>query len=81
MAESSQSKSCGDMAELTISDRTAKLINNLRAVAGEEKARIADALTTASDAKTSPIEDEGELLNLCSVLGRYNRLLSLLTSE
>jgi len=68
------------MAEINITDRTAKYIDNLRKVAAEEKAAIADALTTASDAKSSPIEDEREYTNLCSVLGRYNRLLSLITA-
>ena len=67
------------MAEITVTDRTAKYIDQMMEIADKEKAAIADALTTASDAKLSPIQDDDEYVNLCSVLGRYNRLLSLIT--
>lgn len=67
------------MAEITVTDRTAKYIDMLVDMAENEKAAIADALTTAADAKVSPIQDDDEYMNLCSVLGRYNRLLSLIT--
>ena len=66
------------MAEIKVTDRTAKYIDALMDVAEKEKASIADALTTASDAKFAPIQDDDEYVNLCSVLGRYNRLLSLI---
>ena len=69
------------MAEITVTDKTAKYIDSLMETADKEKARIADALTTASGAKESPIGDDDEYINLCSVLGRYNRLLSLITSS
>lgn len=67
------------MAEISVTDRAAKYIDSLIDIAENEKAAIADALSTASDAKVSPIEDDDEFVNLCSVLGRYNRLLSLLS--
>jgi len=67
------------MAEISVTDRAAKYIDQLIDVADKEKAAIADALSTASDAKFTPIEDDDEFVNLCSVLGRYNRLLSLLS--
>ena len=66
------------MAEITVTDRTAKYIDILIDTADDEKAAIADALSTAADAKVSPIQDDDEYMNLCSVLGRYNRLLSLI---
>ena len=68
------------MAEINVTDRTAKYIDNLVDIAEQEKAAIADALTTVADAKVSPIEDEEEYINLCTVLGHYNRLLSLITN-
>ena len=68
------------MAEITVTDRTAKYIDSLIDIADKEKAAIADALTTASDAMVSPIQDDDEYKNLCSVLGRYNRLLTLITN-
>lgn len=67
------------MAEITVTDKTAKYIDALIDTADCEKAAIADALSTAADAKVSPIQDDDEYMNLCSVLGRYNRLLSLIT--
>ena len=67
------------MAEITVTDRAAKYLDSLIDIAEQEKASIADALSTASDAKVSPIQDDDEFVNLCSVLGRYNRLLSLLS--
>lgn len=66
------------MAEISVTDRAAKYIDQLIDIAADEKAAIADALSTASDAKVSPIQDDDEFVNLCAVLGRYNRLLSLL---
>lgn len=66
------------MSDISVTDRAAKYIDQLIDIADKEKAAIADALSTASDAKVSPIEDDEEFVNLCSVLGRYNRLLSLL---
>lgn len=66
------------MAEITVTDQTAKYIDMLIDTVDNEKATIADALSTAADAKVSPIQDDDEYMNLCSVLGRYNRLLSLI---
>ena len=66
------------MAEITVTDRAAKYIDSIIDVAEQEKSAIADALSTASDAKVNPIQDDDEFVNLCAVLGRYNRLLSLL---
>lgn len=68
------------MSEINVTDATAKYIDNLIEIAEQEKASIADALTTASDARMSPIRDDEEYINVCSVLGRYNRLLSLITN-
>lgn len=66
------------MAEISVTDRAAKYIDQLIDIVADEKAAIADALSTASDAKVSPIQDDDEFVNLCAVLGRYNRILSLL---
>lgn len=68
------------MSEINVTDATAKYIDNLIDTAEHEKAAIADALTTVSDARTSPIHDDDEYVNICSVLGRYNRLISLITN-
>lgn len=68
------------MSEINVTDATARYIDNLIEIAEHEKSAIADALTTASDARMSPIQDDEEYINLCSILGRYNRLLSLITN-
>ena len=68
------------MADITITDRAAKYIDQMVDMIDKEKAAIADALTTASDAMMSPIDDDDEYKNLCAVLGRYNRLLTLITN-
>lgn len=68
------------MAEITVTDKTAKYIDSLVDIAEKEKAAIADALTTVADAKVAPIEDEDEYMNLCTILGHYNRLLTLITN-
>jgi len=68
------------MAEIQITDKAARYIDQMIDAAEKEKGAIADALTTASDAMVSPIDDDDEYKNLCAVLGRYNRLLSLITN-
>jgi len=68
------------MTEIHVTDQAVKYIDNLIETAEKEKAAIADALTTASDARVTPVSDDDEYINLCSVLGRYNRLLSLITN-
>lgn len=68
------------MAEITITDKAAKYIDMMSELADKEKSAIADALATISDARLHPISDDDEYTNICSVLGRYNRLLSLITN-
>ena len=64
--------------EINVSDKMAMYIKELVDIADCEKVKIANALTTATDAKESPIQDNDDFANLCSVLGRYNKLLSII---
>lgn len=66
------------MAEINVTDQAAKIIDTLIDTAQEEKAHIADALTTAVENMQGHI-DQDEYLNICAVLGRYNRLISVLS--
>lgn len=68
------------MTEIHVTDQAVKYIDNLIETADKEKAAIADALTTASDAKFEPITDSEDFINICEVLGRYNKLLTLITN-
>lgn len=68
------------MTEISVTDRLAKQIDIIMETAEKEKAAIANALTTASDARVTPVQDDDEFINLCEVLGRYNRLISLITT-
>lgn len=68
------------MTEISVTDRLAKQIDIIMETAEKEKAAIANALTTASDARVEPIKDDDEFINLCEVLGHYNRLISLITT-
>lgn len=66
------------MAEINVTDQAAKIIDTLIDTAQDEKAHIADALTTAVENMQGHI-DQDEYLNICAVLGRYNRLISVLS--
>lgn len=66
------------MAEINVTDQAAKIIDTLIDTAQEEKVHIADALTTAVENMQGHI-DQDEYLNICAVLGRYNRLISVLS--
>ena len=66
------------MTQIDITDRAAKYIEKLSERADNEKIAIAEALATVSEA-TASIEDNDEFRNLCSVLGHYHRLLTLIT--
>lgn len=68
------------MTEINITDKEGKYIDALIEVAEKEKASIADALTTVADARVTPIEDEEGYCNLCTILGHYNRLLSIIAN-
>ena len=68
------------MTQISVTDRLAKQIDIIMETVDKEKAAIANALTTASDARVSPVQDDEEYINLCEVLGRYNRLLSLIAT-
>ena len=65
------------MAQIEVSDMAVSHINKIVENAEQEKAAIADALTTAVENMQCNI-DQSEYLNICAVLGRYNRLVSLL---
>jgi hypothetical protein len=66
------------MASIEITEKAAKFVDSLIENAEKEKTLIADALTTAVESMDCQADDE-EYLNICSVLGRYNRLISLLS--
>lgn len=65
------------MATITVTDKAEKYIESLIDNAESEKSLIADALTTATESITT-LADEDEYLNICKLLGRYNRLISLI---
>ena len=65
------------MATITVTDKAEKYIESLIDNAESEKSLIADALTTATESINS-LADEEEYLNICKLLGRYNRLISLI---
>lgn len=68
------------MANVKLSGEASCFIAQVAANATEEKAMIADALTTATSMLQSNIEN-AEYLNLCTVLARYNRLISLISKD
>lgn len=65
------------MATITVTDKAKKYIESLIDNAEREKSLIADALTTSTESIDS-LADEEEYLNICKLLGRYNRLISLI---
>lgn len=65
------------MATITVTDKAKKYIESLIDNAESEKSLIADALTTSTESIDS-LADEEEYLNICKLLGRYNRLISLI---
>jgi hypothetical protein len=65
------------MATITVTDKAEKYIESLIDNAEREKSLIADALTTATES-IHTLADEDEYLNICKLLGRYNRLISLI---
>lgn len=68
------------MAQIEVSDSTAKFVNKIVENIEAEKSFIADALTTVIENIQDEV-DEKEYMNVCSVLGRYNRLVSLLANK
>lgn len=68
------------MAHMEITEQAAEYIATLAQNANREKMQIADALTTAVETMQGNIE-QSEYMNICSVLGRYNRLISLITDK
>ena len=68
------------MAQLEVTETTAKFINNIVGNIEAEKSFIADALTTVIENIQDEVQ-ESEYMNVCSVLGRYNRLVSLLANK
>lgn len=68
------------MSQIEVSEMALSHINMVVENADQEKAAIADALTTAVENMQGHI-DEKEYLNICSILGRYNRLVSLLANK
>lgn len=67
------------MAQIEVSDSTAKFVNKIVENIEAEKSFIADALTTVIENIQDEV-DEKEYMNVCSVLGRYNRLVTLLSN-
>ena len=67
------------MAQIEVKDNAVSFINKIVENADTEKSFIADALTTVVE-NLQEGSDENEYLNVCSVLGRYNRLVSLLAN-
>lgn len=65
------------MATINVTEKAAKFIESLIDNAEREKSLIADAMTTATENfENQP--DDAEYLNICALLGRYNRLISLI---
>lgn len=67
------------MTQIEVTEQAVSHINKIVENADQEKASIADALTTAVENMQGHI-DKDEYLNICSVLGRYNRLVTLLAN-
>lgn len=65
------------MREIQVKDEAVGLIEKIQTNMGEEKQAVADALTTVIENMQQTV-DKDEYLNVCAVLGRYNRLISLL---
>lgn len=65
------------MATINVTEKAAKFIESLIDNAEREKSLIADALTTATE-NIENQADDAEYLNICALLGRYNRLISLI---
>lgn len=66
------------MATINVTEKAAKFIESLIDNAEREKSLIADALTTATE-NIENQADDAEYLNICALLGRYNRLISLIS--
>lgn len=67
------------MAQIELNENAVKFINKVVENADTEKSFIADALTTVVE-NLQEDSDSKEYMNVCSVLGRYNRLVSLLAN-
>lgn len=65
------------METITVTEKAAKFIESLIDNAEREKSLIADALTTTTEHFENN-GDDSEYLNICALLGRYNRLISLI---
>lgn len=67
------------MAQIEVTEKTAGFINGIVENIEAEKSFIADALTTVIENIQDEVEEK-EYMNVCAVLGRYNRLVTLLSN-
>lgn len=67
------------MAQIEVTEQTAKFVNKIVENIEAEKSFIADALTTVIENIQDEVEEK-EYMNVCAVLGRYNRLVTLLSN-
>lgn len=67
------------MAQIEVTEKTAGFINRIVENIEAEKSFIADALTTVIENIQDEVEEK-EYMNVCAVLGRYNRLVTLLSN-
>ena len=67
------------MTNIEVTCKAATYISKVIENAEEEKSLIADALSTTVENMQGRTDNE-DYMNVCSVLGRYNRLISLLTN-
>lgn len=68
------------MAQIEVNEAAACFFNRIVENIGAEKAFIADALTTVIENMQNDVDDK-EYMNVCGVLGRYNRLVSLISNK
>jgi len=66
------------MSTITVTEKAAKFIEDLMENAETEKAIIADAFTAATESMTCHVDEE-DYRNICNVLSRYCRLISLIS--
>lgn len=67
------------MAQIEVNDKAVSFINKVVENADAEKSFIADALTTVIENVQEG--EDSEYMNVCAVLGRYNRLVTLLANS
>ena len=67
------------MAQVEFSERTAQYIRSMISTQEREKEAISDAISTISEVAGSI--DDKEFKNICSVLGHYSRLLTMISDN